>query len=127
MRTDAAADIRLDAVLENCIFYVSPMYEFLHTIARSIMSARGLLHREIIKIMELPEVREKLVALGFETVASTPEEFAARIKLEIPKWGKVIRDANIKPTLRLEWRGQNGQDEAKQSEHGPLTLGDSFG
>jgi hypothetical protein len=33
----------------------------------------------------------------------------------------------LKPTLRLEWRGQNGQDEAKQSEHGPLTLGDSFG
>jgi tripartite-type tricarboxylate transporter receptor subunit TctC len=52
------------------------------------MCARGLLHREIIKIMELPEVREKLVALGFETVASTPEEFAARIKLEIPKWGR---------------------------------------
>lgn len=56
-----------------------------------------LLHREIVKILELPEMKEKLVALGFETVASTPEEFAARIKLEIPKWGKVIRDANIKP------------------------------
>ena len=56
-----------------------------------------LLNRKIVKIMELPEVKEKLVALGFETVASTPEEFAARIKLEIPKWGKVIRDANIKP------------------------------
>jgi hypothetical protein len=32
MRTDAAADIRLDAVLENCIFYISPMYEFLHSL-----------------------------------------------------------------------------------------------
>ena len=55
-----------------------------------------LLHREIVKIMEMPDVKENLVALGFETVASTPEEFADRIKLEIPKWGKVIRDANIK-------------------------------
>jgi len=55
-----------------------------------------LLHREIVKIMERPDVKETLVALGFEAVASTPEEFAERIKLEIPKWGKVIRDANIK-------------------------------
>jgi type IV secretory pathway VirD2 relaxase len=33
----------------------------------------------------------------------------------------------LKSALRLEWRGQDGQDEAEQSEHGPLTLGDSFG
>jgi hypothetical protein len=32
MRTDAAADIRLDAVLENCVFYISPMYEFSHSL-----------------------------------------------------------------------------------------------
>jgi hypothetical protein len=31
----------------------------------------------------------------------------------------------LKPTLRLEWRGQDGQDEAEQCEHCPLTLGDS--
>jgi tripartite-type tricarboxylate transporter receptor subunit TctC len=37
-----------------------------------------------------------MVALGFETVASTPEEFSDRIRAEIPKWGKVIRDAKIK-------------------------------
>ena len=33
----------------------------------------------------------------------------------------------LKSTLRLVWRGQDGQDEAEQSEHGSLTLGDSFG
>jgi hypothetical protein len=33
----------------------------------------------------------------------------------------------LKPNLRLKWRCQNGQDEAEQSEHGPQTLGDSFG
>jgi hypothetical protein len=33
----------------------------------------------------------------------------------------------LKSALRLEWRGQNGQDEAEQSEHSPQTLGDSFG
>jgi hypothetical protein len=32
MRTDNAVDIRLDAMLENCIFYISPMYEFSHSL-----------------------------------------------------------------------------------------------
>src|SRR3981081_728346 len=34
MRTDNAADIRLDAMLENCIFYISPMYEFSHSLGQ---------------------------------------------------------------------------------------------
>jgi hypothetical protein len=37
------------------------------------------------------------------------------------------RILSFKPALRLKRRGQNGQDEADQSEHGPQTLGDSFG
>jgi len=32
MRTDDSADMRLDAVLENCIFYIFLMYEFLHSL-----------------------------------------------------------------------------------------------
>jgi hypothetical protein len=42
-------------------------------------------------------VKERLPTLGFEAVGSTPEEFAARIKVETEIWGKVIRAANIKP------------------------------
>src|SRR5260370_27913689 len=34
MRTDNAADMRLDAMLENCIFYISPMYEFSHSLGQ---------------------------------------------------------------------------------------------
>ena len=56
------------------------------------------LQREIVKVMALPDIRERMAALGFEPVASTPDEFAARIATEIPKWAKVIRDAHIKPT-----------------------------
>ena len=54
------------------------------------------LHREIVAIVALPDVRERLAALGFEPIASTPKEFAARITWEIDKWAKVIRAANIK-------------------------------
>ena len=54
------------------------------------------LNREIAKSMALPNVEDRLVALGFEPVASTPEEFATQIKIELEKWAKVIRAANIK-------------------------------
>lgn len=53
------------------------------------------LHREMVKIMAAPDTREKLATMGFDPVASTPEAFATWIKTEIPRWGKVIRDAKI--------------------------------
>jgi tripartite-type tricarboxylate transporter receptor subunit TctC len=53
------------------------------------------LHRETVKVMSMPDTREKLATMGFDTVASTPEEFAQWIRSEIVRWGKVIRDANI--------------------------------
>src|SRR6201996_5224476 len=55
-----------------------------------------LLARTIAKGVAEPEVKERLAALGFRPVANTPDEFTARIKLEIDKWGKVVRDANLK-------------------------------
>jgi len=56
----------------------------------------ALLHREIVKVVAMPDVQQRLGDLGFEVVANTPDEFAARIKTEMEKWGKVIRDAKIK-------------------------------
>jgi tripartite-type tricarboxylate transporter receptor subunit TctC len=54
------------------------------------------LHGEIVKIVALADVKERLAALGFDPVANKPEEFAAQIRAEIGKWGKVVKDANIK-------------------------------
>src|SRR4029077_7543550 len=56
----------------------------------------ALLQREIAKALALPDMKERLVALGCDAVASTPEEFGARIRTEIDFWGNVIRAANIK-------------------------------
>jgi tripartite-type tricarboxylate transporter receptor subunit TctC len=55
-----------------------------------------LLSREIAKSVARPDVKERLVNLGFKPVASTPDEFAARIRLEMEKWGKVVHDANLR-------------------------------
>jgi len=64
--------------------------------AGSPQSVIALLHREIAQAMAEPEAAQKLETLGFETVASTPEEFSARIRADIPKWAKVIETAHIK-------------------------------
>jgi tripartite-type tricarboxylate transporter receptor subunit TctC len=55
-----------------------------------------LLYREIKAIVALPDIKERFEVLGLDPVANTPQEFAAQIKVEIAKWGKVIRGANIK-------------------------------
>ena len=53
------------------------------------------LHDEIVKIMALPDVKDKCAQLGFDPVANTPDEFNGYIKKEVDKWAKVIKDANI--------------------------------
>ena len=55
-----------------------------------------LLYREIAKIVAQPDVKERLTVLGFKPVANTPDEFGARIKLEMDKWGTVVRDAKLR-------------------------------
>jgi tripartite-type tricarboxylate transporter receptor subunit TctC len=54
-----------------------------------------VLHRAIANVIAPADFRERLAALGFDPVASTPEQFSEWIKAEIAKWGKVIRDGNI--------------------------------
>jgi tripartite-type tricarboxylate transporter receptor subunit TctC len=53
-------------------------------------------HVEIARISKLPDVRDRLTSLGFDVVGGTPEAFAALIKSNNARLGKVIRDAGIK-------------------------------
>jgi tripartite-type tricarboxylate transporter receptor subunit TctC len=59
-------------------------------------AAIDFIHRELVAIMALPDVRARLAVLGFEPVAGTPDEFARFAKAESEKWAKVIRQSNIK-------------------------------
>jgi tripartite-type tricarboxylate transporter receptor subunit TctC len=54
------------------------------------------LHAEVGKVLRLPEVRERLAALGAEPVGSTPEEFDAFIRAERTRWGTIIREKGIR-------------------------------
>jgi len=54
------------------------------------------INRDTVEALSLPDVKERLSALGFEPTTSTPAAFGARIKSEIAKWDKVVRAANIR-------------------------------
>ena len=54
------------------------------------------LHREIVRIGNLPEMKERLQTIGFIPVLNTPDEFGIRIKAEMAKWGKVVHDAKLR-------------------------------
>ncbi len=54
------------------------------------------LHRELTRILQIPEVKERLAVIDFEPVGNTPEEFGAFIKQQMAKWAKVLKDAGAK-------------------------------
>ena len=51
---------------------------------------------DIQRMLALPDMKERVAALGFDIVASTPEQFAVQVKAEVAKWSKVIKTAGIK-------------------------------
>lgn len=56
----------------------------------------NLLNREIAKVLNLSEVKEKMLAAGTEVIGSSPEQLMQTMKSEMPKWEKIIRQAGIK-------------------------------
>jgi tripartite-type tricarboxylate transporter receptor subunit TctC len=55
------------------------------------------LHREIVRILDMPEVRNVFLAQSAEPVGNTPEEFAAEIRSSIARWAPVVSAAGIRP------------------------------
>ena len=55
------------------------------------------LNSEIVRILRLPEIQQKLRGEGYELPADTPEQFAAVIRAELVKWAPIVRDAKLRP------------------------------
>jgi tripartite-type tricarboxylate transporter receptor subunit TctC len=55
------------------------------------------IHKEIVRIIALPDTRERLTQLGADPVASSPEEFAAFTRAELEKFAKIVKQAGIQP------------------------------
>jgi tripartite-type tricarboxylate transporter receptor subunit TctC len=54
------------------------------------------LYADVSKVLQQADFREKIAGMGADVIGSTPEQFGAFMKSESAKWGKVIREANIK-------------------------------
>jgi tripartite-type tricarboxylate transporter receptor subunit TctC len=54
------------------------------------------LNAEIVRILSLPDVREKLIGIGMEPVTNSPDEFAAYVQSEIAKWARVVKASGAK-------------------------------
>ena len=53
------------------------------------------LNAEVLKILAMPDVRERFLAQGVEPLGSTPEQFGEHIKSQMAKWAQVVRDAGV--------------------------------
>jgi tripartite-type tricarboxylate transporter receptor subunit TctC len=51
---------------------------------------------EIVRVLQLPEVRERLAAEAFELPADTPDQFAAIIKGEMSRWAKLVKETGAR-------------------------------
>jgi tripartite-type tricarboxylate transporter receptor subunit TctC len=54
------------------------------------------LNREVLRVLQLPDMRDLLTAQAFEIPRDTPEQFSAHIKADVLKWAKVVKEAGIK-------------------------------
>lgn len=78
-----------------------PGYEALTVIgmfapARTPAAVIKRLNEELLKVLNNPDLKAKFLNIGVEPVGGTPEQFADFIRADMAKWGKVIRDANIR-------------------------------
>ena len=95
-RSSAAPDLPTIAESGYPGFEVTSWYGLLAP-TRTPATIVGNLHLETVKALALPDLRAKLVDLGLEGIGNSPDEFAAFIKSEIPKWAKMIKELGIKP------------------------------
>lgn len=59
---------------------------------------REIIHRvnaDVVKVLQMPDVRERFLGMALDPVGDTPEQFGAYIKSETAKWAKVIKEAGI--------------------------------
>jgi tripartite-type tricarboxylate transporter receptor subunit TctC len=68
-----------------------------HAPAKTPKPIVNRLNAEFVKALKMPDVKERLNALGFELVGSTPEYYGSYIKSEIRKWEKVVKASGAKP------------------------------
>ena len=65
--------------------------------ARTPDAVTGKWSRELMRIMQLPDVAPKIAADGSQAVGGTPAEFAEVLKRDAPRWGEAFARSGVKP------------------------------
>jgi tripartite-type tricarboxylate transporter receptor subunit TctC len=76
--------------------YEAVTFHGLHAPAKTPPAIVAKINRDVVKVMQSPEVKKRFAELSAEVSTTTPEEFAAYIQQQTELWGKVIRTANIR-------------------------------
>src|SRR5262249_33767093 len=75
--------------------FASSSWQGFFVAAKTPADVVAAIQGETAKVLQLPEVKERLVSFAYEPVGSTPEEFGAYFQAEIDKFAKVVKDAHI--------------------------------
>jgi tripartite-type tricarboxylate transporter receptor subunit TctC len=94
-RTSSAPD--LPTVAESGVSgYEFISWNAVHVPAGTPKTVIRAIHGEVVKVLALPDVKEKMFGLGLEVAGTTPEKLDELVRSDIAKWSKVIREAGIK-------------------------------
>ena len=96
-RSAAAPELPTVAEAGNLPGYEATIWFGLVAPAATPRDVVARLSQEFARVARQPALRERFAPQGVELASTTPEEFADIIRAEIPKWGKVLRDANVAP------------------------------
>jgi tripartite-type tricarboxylate transporter receptor subunit TctC len=96
-RSASAPDLPTVAEAGNLPGYEATIWFGLVAPAATPRDIVGRIAQEFARVARQPALRERFAPQGVELASSTPEEFADIIRAEIPKWGKVLKDANVAP------------------------------
>ena len=77
--------------------YTASAWYSMHAPARTPQELVARLNRELVRIVGLADIREKLKDLGSDGVGNTPEQFAQFVQAEHAKYGKLIKEMGVKP------------------------------
>jgi tripartite-type tricarboxylate transporter receptor subunit TctC len=96
-RTAAAPDIPTVAEELSLPDYEVDSWCAMFAPARTPAAIVARMHKEVARVVQVPEVRQRLVEQSADPVGSSPEELDRVVKSELKSWAAVIRDAGIKP------------------------------